>query len=42
MMEFPVEKYVRDAMLLPIYDGTNDLLKRFMSQRLSEVPSTVF
>ena len=28
MTEFPIEKYVRDAMLLPIYDGTNDLLKR--------------
>ncbi len=40
MMEFPVEKYVRDAMLFPIYDGTNDLLKRFIAQRLPEVPST--
>jgi len=40
MMEFPVEKYVRDAMLFPIYDGTNDLLRRFIAQRLPEVPST--
>jgi alkylation response protein AidB-like acyl-CoA dehydrogenase len=38
--EYPVEKYVRDAMLFPIYDGTNDLLKRFMAQMLPEVPST--
>jgi alkylation response protein AidB-like acyl-CoA dehydrogenase len=41
MMEFPIEKYVRDAMLFPIYDGTNDLLKLFIAQRLSEVPSTI-
>ncbi|HPD60802.1 MAG TPA: acyl-CoA dehydrogenase, partial [Thermodesulfobacteriota bacterium] len=40
-MEFPVEKYARDAMLFPIYDGTNDLLKRFIGWRLSEVPSTI-
>ncbi|HNR14198.1 MAG TPA: acyl-CoA dehydrogenase family protein [Thermodesulfobacteriota bacterium] len=39
-MEFPVEKYVRDAMLFPIYDGTNDLLKRFVAPQLPEVPST--
>jgi len=39
-MEFPVEKYVRDAMLFPIYDGTNDLLKRFIAPQLPEVPST--
>ncbi len=39
--EYPVEKYVRDAMLFPIYDGTNDLLKRFMGQILPEVPSTI-
>ena len=41
MADFPVEKYVRDSMLFPIYDGTNDLLKRFIAQRLEEVPSTV-
>jgi len=29
------EKYARDAMLYPIYDGTNDLLKRFIAQQLS-------
>lgn len=40
MQEYPVEKYVRDAMLFPIYDGTNDLLKRFLGQMLPEVPST--
>jgi len=37
---FPIEKYVRDSMVFPIYDGTNDLLKKFMAQRLGEVPST--
>lgn len=30
----PVEKFVRDAMLYPIYDGTNDLLKRFLADQL--------
>ena len=34
MRDFPIEKYVRDAMLYPIYDGTNDLLKRFLAQTL--------
>ena len=38
-MEFPVEKYVRDSMLFPIYDGTNDLLKLFLAQQLSDVPA---
>lgn len=41
-MEFPIEKYVRDSMLFPIYDGANDLLKRFIGWRLGEVPSTIF
>jgi alkylation response protein AidB-like acyl-CoA dehydrogenase len=41
MMEYPIEKYVRDSMIFPIYDGTNDLLKRFLAQRLAEVPSTI-
>ena len=41
MKEYPIEKYVRDAMLFPIYDGTNDLLKLFMGQTLGQVPSTV-
>jgi acyl-CoA dehydrogenase len=42
MQEFPIEKYVRDSMLFPIYDGTNDLLKKFIGWRLPEVPSTIF
>jgi alkylation response protein AidB-like acyl-CoA dehydrogenase len=41
MKEYPIEKYVRDAMLFPIYDGTNDLLKQFLGMSLAEVPSTV-
>lgn len=40
MRDMPFEKYVRDAMIIPIYDGTNDLLKRFLAQRLPEVPSS--
>ena len=40
--EYPIEKYVRDALLFPIYDGANDLLKRFVGWRLAEVPSTAF
>lgn len=39
MRDFPIEKYVRDAMLYPIYDGTNDLLKRFLAQTLPGVPA---
>ena len=41
MKDYPIEKYVRDAMLFPIYDGTNDLLKLFIGQTLNQVPSTV-
>lgn len=41
MRNSPAEKYVRDAMLYPIYDGTNDLLKRFLAQSLPGVPSAV-
>lgn len=41
MKDYPIEKFVRDAMLFPIYDGTNDLLKRFLGQVLGQVPSTV-
>lgn len=41
MKDYPMEKYVRDAMLFPIYDGTNDLLKRFLGQNLAQVPSTI-
>lgn len=40
--EYPIEKYVRDALLFPIYDGANDLLKRFVGWRLAEVPSSAF
>ncbi len=40
--EYPVEKYVRDALLFPIYDGTNDVLRRFIGWRLGEVPSTAY
>lgn len=42
MRDLPIEKYVRDAMLYPIYDGTNDLLKRFLARQLAETPSTTF
>ena len=41
MKDYPIEKFVRDAMLFPIYDGTNDLLKQFLAQVLGQVPSTV-
>jgi acyl-CoA dehydrogenase len=41
MRDAPIEKYLRDAMIIPIYDGTNDLLKRFMAERLVEVPSAI-
>lgn len=41
MRDLPIEKYVRDAMLYPIYDGTNDLLKQFMAQQLPNTPSTL-
>lgn len=35
MRDFPIEKLMRDAMLYPIYDGTNDLLKRFLASDLA-------
>jgi len=41
MRDLPIEKYVRDAMLFPIYDGTNDLLKQFMAPQLASTPSTI-
>ncbi len=41
MRDLPMEKYVRDAMLYPIYDGTNDLLKQFVAQQLPHAPSTI-
>jgi alkylation response protein AidB-like acyl-CoA dehydrogenase len=34
MKNSPVEKYVRDAMVMPIYDGANELLKIFISYDL--------
>jgi len=34
MKDSPVEKYVRDSMVMPIYDGANELLKIFISYDL--------
>jgi len=34
MKDYPAEKYVRDAMVLPIISGANEVLKYFMSTRL--------
>lgn len=34
MKDYPAEKYVRDAMVLPIISGANEVLKHFMSARL--------
>jgi butyryl-CoA dehydrogenase len=31
MKDFPAEKYVRDSMVMPIYDGTNEVLRQFMA-----------
>jgi alkylation response protein AidB-like acyl-CoA dehydrogenase len=31
MKDFPAEKYVRDCMVMPIYDGTNEVLRQFMA-----------
>ncbi|CAB1368444.1 acyl-CoA dehydrogenase family protein [Denitratisoma oestradiolicum] len=31
MKDYPAEKYVRDAMVIPIYDGTNQVLRQFMA-----------
>ena len=42
MDEFPIEKYVRDTMLYPIYDGTNDVLKKFIAWQLPAVLPIVF
>ena len=30
MKDYPAEKYVRDCMVMPIYDGTNEALRHFM------------
>jgi len=34
MKDYPAEKYVRDAMVLPIISGANEVLKHFMSLKL--------
>ena len=34
MKDYPAEKLVRDAMVTPIYDGANEVLKYFMSLEL--------
>jgi butyryl-CoA dehydrogenase len=34
MKDYPAEKYVRDAMVLPIISGANEVLKYFMSSKL--------
>jgi alkylation response protein AidB-like acyl-CoA dehydrogenase len=34
MKDYPAEKYVRDAMVLPIISGANEVLKYFMSMKL--------
>ena len=34
MKDYPAEKLVRDAMVTPIYDGANEVLKYFMSTEL--------
>ena len=34
MKDYPIEKYVRDAMVMPIIGGANEVLKYFMSQKL--------
>jgi len=31
MKDYPAEKYVRDSMVMPIYDGTNEVLRQFMA-----------
>lgn len=34
MKDYPAEKLVRDSMVIPIYDGTNEVLRHFMSLEL--------
>ena len=34
MKDYPAEKYVRDCMVMPIYDGTNEVLRQFMAMDL--------
>ncbi|MFC2068911.1 acyl-CoA dehydrogenase family protein [Chloroflexota bacterium] len=34
MRDYPVEKYVRDSMIMPIYEGTNEVHKIFLAKEL--------
>jgi acyl-CoA dehydrogenase len=34
MKDYPAEKLVRDSMVIPIYDGTNEVLRHFTSLEL--------
>lgn len=34
MKDYAAEKFVRDTIGVPIYDGTNDELRHFMSSEL--------
>ncbi len=34
MKDYAAEKLVRDAMVTPIYDGANEVLRYFMSMEL--------
>ena len=34
MKDYPAEKLVRDSMVMPIYDGANEVLRYFMSMEL--------
>jgi len=34
MKDYPAEKYVRDSMVIPIYDGTNQVLRNFMAMEM--------
>jgi len=34
MKDYPAEKLVRDSMVIPIYDGTNEVLRYFMSMEI--------
>lgn len=36
MKDYPMEKWVRDAMVMPIIGGANEVLKSFMAQKILE------
>lgn len=36
MKDYPMEKYVRDGMVMPIIGGANEVLKNFMAQSILE------